>query len=183
MNNRTKIYKIFIIILIILVSLFICINAYSISDKFINNRTTITYFNIKPFVSRIDAKGADVSIGDLIFAKDVPITEIQKGDIIVYKQDSYIRAKKVLDIKNDNNKTNFIVNKENGTEINESNSKIEGKIVRKIAKLGYLILFIKTIEGTMLSIALLVCISIIIVLLYSKNEDEPNNKEKTSSSN
>lgn len=183
MNNRTKIYKIFIIILIILVSLFICINAYSVFDKLINNRTTITYFNIKPFVSRIDAKGADVSIGDLIFAKDVPITEIQKGDIIVYKQNSYVKVKKVLDVRKDNNKTNFIINKENGVEINESNSIIEGKLIRKIAKLGYLILFIKTVEGTILSIALLVCISIIIILLCSRNEDEQNKKEKMSSSN
>ncbi len=184
MNNRRKIYKICVSILIILASLFICINAYCIADKIINKRTTITYFGIKPFVSEIDSPQTDIYIGDLIFAKDIPITDVNTGDVIVYKQDnSYLKVKKVLDIEKDNNKTNFIIDKETKTAVNEENSVIEGKLIKKIDRIGYLILFLKTLEGTLLAIALLICIAVIILLLCFEKKDDPNSIEKNGSSN
>ena len=119
-----------------------------------------------------------VNVGDLVFV--IETNEINKDDIISFKENNSIVTHRVIDILEDENgekqyKTKGDANQSEDVETVKLQD-IEGKFIFKIGQVGNIILFLKSEVGIILFVLIL---AVILFFSYSKNNDENESKEKT----
>ncbi len=164
MKLSQKIGSIALDIAIVLLVIIIIFNIFFISKK--NQNELPSVFGYKFLVDLTESMEPAINSGDLVIIKEQK--EYEVGDVVTYrdKRESLI-THRIVEIKD--NRYYFKGDKNNakdsdGVTIN----KIEGKYVNKIAKLGSICLFLKSIYGIimLLSIGILYLVFLIIKEKY-----------------
>lgn len=158
MNVLRKIGSILLDVLIVLLVLIIILNIIFISGKDADKLPSL--FGYKFLVDLTDSMHPEIAPGDLIVIKtqknykvgDIASYRNNKNEIITHRITKIEKDGKNRDIyffKGDNNNgiDKFVAYKEN----------IEGKMVKRYAKVGTYLLFLKSIYGIIFLLMLVVC--------------------------
>ena len=131
-------------------------------------------FGYKPFVVMTDSMKDEFDKGDLIFSKTVKYSELEKGDIISFKDTkNIVVTHRIYEEVEENGSICYITKGDNNNAEDKGkvcSKEYEGKYVGKIAKLGYLVLFIQKPFGFILM--MLIIITICFIIYFSSGEDE-----------
>lgn len=127
MKNK-KIRNICIALLVLVLFIYIVIVVNSLMNK-----TKVGFFSTKIYIMSSDSPEANIYSGDLVFAKNVQLNEIQENDNIIFNRNNKLIVKKVTKVENKNGTNNFFI-EEDETISNEKleNAQIIGKVVSKI---------------------------------------------------
>lgn len=127
MKNK-KIRNICIILLIIVLFVYIAISVNSYV-----NHNKIGFFDTKFYIMSSDSPEANISSGDLVFAKSIEVNDIKENDSIIFQRENKMIVKKVKKVENINGKNNFYI-EDDETISNEKleNAQIIGKVVSKV---------------------------------------------------
>lgn len=141
---------------ILFVSLVILINSYTNPDA------VPSFFGWKPFIVLSGSMETEIYSGDVAVVKEVDLKEINKNDIIAFKEDDIVITHRVIDIINENGTIKY---KTKGDNNNVEDSgyvlaeQVEGKYQFKVRRLGNFAMFAQT------PIGMIVCLSIPVGLL------------------
>lgn len=154
---------------ILFVSLVILINSYTNPDE------VPSFFGWKPFIVLSGSMETEIYSGDVAVVKEVDLKEINKNDIIAFKEDDIVITHRVIDIINENGTIKY---KTKGDNNNVEDSgyvleeQVEGKYQFKVRRLGNFAMFAQT------PIGMIVCLSIPIgLLLLIQMIDSRGNKK------
>jgi len=141
---------------ILFVSLVILINSYTNPDE------VPSFFGWKPFIVLSGSMETEIYSGDVAVVKEVDLKEINKNDIIAFKEDDIVITHRVIDIINENGTIKY---KTKGDNNNVEDGgyvlaeQVEGKYQFKVRRLGNFAMFAQT------PIGMIVCLSIPVGLL------------------
>ena len=155
-NREVKICRIISIIIYILLFPLIIYNISLIIQSVVKPDETPSFLGIKTYVIVSGSMKPEYNIGDIVIVKKAKEEDINKGDIISYRDGQSVVTHRVIEEKEINGLTKFKTKGDNNNteDIHEVTiNLIEGKVVGKIAKVGNL------------SIMLQDKISIIIIIL------------------
>ena len=173
MKKILKIVFIIILLIILLINISIIIQTKTKPNLVPN------ILGFKPFIVLSGSMESKISVGDLIFVKEVNPNELKTGDIIAYRDtEDVVTTHRIVDIDTKDNKLCFVTkgdaNNANDDRIVYSNM-VEGKYQTKIAKAGSVILFIQEPIGL---VVMLMSILIICLLVYSCQSKKVTKEEK-----
>lgn len=174
-----------IIILILLPIIFF--NSVIIVDSIINKDEIPSFFGWKPFIVMSGSMQAELYAGDVAIIKEVNTDELKVGDIIAYQEskDFVVTHRVIEEVIDEDGQRRFVTKGDNNNEVDlkqVSMEQVEGKYVGKISKIGYLLLFIQTPIGTVISVSIPICILLILHAIENKKnskyiKDEEEQKE------
>lgn len=169
-QNRKKVIT--TIIYIIIIPLIIYNISLIVQSVLIPNKTP-SFFGTKTFVIVSGSMQPTLEIGDIILIKNVTEDEIQKNDIIAYREGQTVVTHRVIDIIETENGKQFITKGDNNN-VKDSYPvqyrDIEGVYNNsKIVGIGNLVLFLQ-------NKIVIICILIIFYLIYLHDN---NKREKT----
>jgi len=154
---------------ILFVSLVILINSYTNPDE------VPSFFGWKPFIVLSGSMETEIYSGDVAVVKEVDLKEINKNDIIAFKEDDIVITHRVIDIINENGTIKY---KTKGDNNNVEDGgyvlaeQVEGKYQFKVRRLGNFAMFAQT------PIGMIVCLSIPVgLLLLIQMIDSRGNKK------
>lgn len=154
---------------ILFVSLVILINSYTNPDE------VPSFFGWKPFIVLSGSMETEIYSGDVAVVKEVDLKEINKNDIIAFKENDIVITHRVIDIINENGTIKY---KTKGDNNNVEDSgyvleeQVEGKYQFKVRRLGNFAMFAQT------PIGMIVCLSIPVgLLLLIQMIDSRGNKK------
>ena len=154
---------------ILFVSLVILINSYTNPDE------VPSFFGWKPFIVLSGSMETEIYSGDVAVVKELDLKEINKNDIIAFKEDDIVITHRVIDIINENGTIKY---KTKGDNNNVEDSgyvleeQVEGKYQFKVRRLGNFAMFAQT------PIGMIVCLSIPVgLLLLIQMIDSRGNKK------
>lgn len=165
-------------IIIVVLSVFLILNIYIILASESNPNKVPSVFGYKPFVVLSGSMSPNIQVGDLIFIKNTNTDNLKEKDIIAYKNSSnIITTHRIVAIQYVNGEKCFMTKGDANNVADEKivcKDKIEGKYVKRIAKLGNVIIFIQQPLGFIIMILTILLIGIIIYLL---DNNKKNKKE------
>lgn len=143
-----------------------------------NPNETPSVFGIKTFCIISGSMEPDIQINDVVIIKEVPQNEINKGDIISFVVNGEIITHRIINIETASNGELLYTTQGDANNIEDETKitfeSIEGKYIGKIAKIGKIIMALKS--KTTLGIVLA-----ILILLYIIEQKTNNKKIKRSS--
>lgn len=154
---------------ILIVSLVIIINSYTKPDEI------PSFLGWKPFIVLSGSMETEIYSGDIAVVKEVDINEINKNDIIAFKDGNVVITHRVIDIIEENGTIKYKTKGDNNNV--EDNGyvlaeQVEGIYQFKIRRLGNFAMFAQT------PIGMIVCLSIPIgLLLLIQMIDSRGNKK------
>lgn len=179
-TRKNKIAKIKSIIAtavyIILIPLLIY-NVFIIATSLIKPDKTPSVFGIKTYVIISGSMMPELEIGDIVVVKTVLPEELKVGDLISYRKGQVIvthRITKIVD-SSDNKKEFITKGDSNNVEDsgNVSENSIEGKVIKKIPKLGNIAIIFKN-----KTIIITIIILYYIYLVRSQSKQKKRNIRK-----
>lgn len=170
-KNKRMTKKIFkYIILNILIILFIINLILSFEEN--THILGIYMFNI---VS--ESMEPNLKINDVVVVKKVEKQQLQKGDIITFKQDERIISHRIEDIIKEKETIKFRTKGDNN-EISDpdlvDSGQVYGKVLFSIKKIGNVISYIQNVRG-FLNVAIFI---VIVYILVSLRDKQKNNRKK-----
>lgn len=160
--TKTKIKRIIRTIILIFCGLFLGLNIYHMNAKNLLGNEFPMPFGFGSAVVLSGSMEPKLSVGDLIIIKEP--NELKKDDIIVFKDNSSNIVHRIIEINGDDLTTKGDANLIADAPINLKN--VKGKVVFNIPLIGYLINFLKTPIGIVLTIV------IAFGLLETSNKEE-----------
>lgn len=154
---------------ILIVSLVIIINSYTKPDEI------PSFLGWKPFIVLSGSMETEIYSGDIAVVKEVDINEINKNDIIAFKDGNVVITHRVIDIIEENGTIKYKTKGDNNNV--EDNGyvlaeQVEGKYQFKVRRLGNFAMFAQT------PIGMIVCLSIPLgLLLLIQMIDSRGNKK------
>ena len=149
----------------------ILINSYTNPNK------VPSFFGWKPFIVLSGSMETEIYSGDIAVVKEVNLKEINKNDIIAFKEDDIVITHRVVDIVNENGTIKYKTKGDNNNV--EDNGyvlaeQVEGKYQFKVRRLGNFAMFAQT------PIGMIVCLSIPagLLLLIQTIDSRGNKKEQ-----
>lgn len=166
-KKESKVKKRFNILIYIILMPILIYNISLIIQALIKTSETPNFLGIKTYVIISGSMEPNLQIGDMVIVKKVKQNELNKGDIISFRQGQSIITHRIVEIiENDGQ----IVYKTKGDNNNAEDSgnvlyeMIEGKVVKQISKVGKIAIILQR-RNTIIFI-----ISIIyIYILYSSS--------------
>ena len=173
-KNKRMTKKVFkYIILNILIILFIINLILSFEEN--THILGIYMFNI---VS--ESMEPTLEINDVVIVQKCEPTQLQKGDIITFKQDERTISHRIVDITKINNTIKFETKGDNN-EISDSDlvesGQVYGKVLFRVKRIGKAISYIQNARG-FINIAIFVIIVYILVSLRDKQKNTRKMKRK-----
>ena len=168
-KNRCK--KRIITLVYILVIPILIYNMSLIIQAVINPSKTPSLFGIKTYVIISGSMEPELNIGDIVIAKSIKEEEIEKGDIICFRQGQSVVTHRVSGILETSNGIEYKTKGDNNnTEDSQRTSfdMIEGKVIKKVQKIGKLSLVFK---GKMLIIFIVIIIYADIIWTSKKKKN------------
>lgn len=167
---------IFKILLYIILILLVIYNSVLVIQKIKSPQDTPNFFGYKNFIISSGSMENSLSVGDVIFVKED--YEINKNDIISFREKSAVVTHRVIDIFEENGeklyKTQGDANNIPDTRL-ISKDEIEGKYSFKIAKIGLIIMFFQSKFGIIVLLLIFLLIFVLININGSKtNRTLPN---------
>ena len=161
---------------IIKIFLFICFaflliyNITLIVQKAKNPSETPDFLGYKNFIILSGSMENALNVGDAIFVKEN--SEIQKGDIISYRENQAVVTHRVVDIIEQNGETFYQTKGDANKAVDTNNvsiDKIEGKYCFKIPKVGTIIMFFQSKTGVVTFLIVLLLIYFLTDISSNKN--------------
>ena len=170
--------KIALVVYIVLIPLLIY-NVFIIATSVIKPDKTSSIFGIKTYVIISGSMMPELEIGDIVVVKTVLPEDLNVGDLISYRKGQVIvthRITKILD--SSDNKKEFIT-KGDSNNVEDSGkvfeNALEGKVIKKIPKLGNLAIILK---NKIIIIAIIVLYYIYLVFSQAKQKKKNIRKLK-----
>ena len=166
-------------ILIVLGTVIIIGNVYLISVG-MKDDNLHSIFGYKFLVELSDSMKDAIRTGDLVIIQDTEIKDIKKNDILSYRDEknNAIITHRVVDVVQKDGKTFFETKGDNNKSLDLGLVKagaVEGVYVTKVANLGYVLVFLGSTAGKVVSVLVLVIICLITLFVY---ELKKSNKKK-----
>ncbi len=159
-NTAKKIFNIIIYIILIPILVY---NLSLIIQAISNPRETPSFFGIKTYVIISGSMQPELEIGDIVIVKKVGKNQLEKGDIISFRQGQNVITHRIYEIVTEDNETKIATKGDNNNVKDDKSityADIEGKVIKKIPKLGLIALTLKG-KMTILIIAIIVYIYLI----------------------
>lgn len=158
MSVLKKIGSILLNIVIVLLVLIIILNIIFISGK--DDKRLPSLFGYKFLVDLTDSMYPEISPGDLIIIK--ADKQYKEGDIVSYRNNkNEIITHRITKIgRNNNNKTIYYLKGDNNNSLDKyvvKREDIEGKLNKRLPKVGTYLLFLKSVYGIVFLLMLVVC--------------------------
>ena len=170
-----KITAISILSIVLLLNIYIMVQANVSPDK------VPSVFGYKPFVVLSGSMESEISVGDLVFVKDVDINELKKNDIIAFRDnENLVTTHRIVDEININNQRCFKTKGDSNNEADQGTvckKQIEGKYQGKIAKVGNVIIFIQKPLGFTVMMLSILIVCIFIYFIFSNRINKISDKE------
>lgn len=119
----------------------------------------------------------NLKINDVVVVKKVEKQQLQKGDIITFKQDERIISHRIEDIIKEKGTIKFKTKGDNN-EISDpdlvDSGQVYGKVLFSIKKIGKVISYIQNVRG-FLNVAIFI---VIVYILVSLRDKQKNNRKK-----
>lgn len=136
-------------------------------------------FTYKPFIILDNNVEGNMDYGDLAITQMIDAKKIKTGDIIAYRdKDNFIIIKKIIDIKE--TERSFIIENAQGLAENAtyvSDKDVEGILVKKLAGIGTLFMYL---QDPMVLMVIIIIIIIIGTISYYIAEELDKKMEKDS---
>lgn len=113
-----------------------------------NNKRVPGILRYKPIVTKKNISMPNIKKGNFIIIKDIDINNYEINDIIVYKKNKKNIVSKIEKIENYYNDKEFLLSNSETTY----KDNIQGKVIVKIPLLGYLVIFLQSIAGVIITI-------------------------------
>lgn len=172
-KRKTKRIKIITIILFIIL-LPICIyNVIYLAQTILKPNQTPSLFGIKNYIIISESMKPELNIGDAVIVKEVNESEIQKGDIISYREGERVITHRVCNITNIDGKTKYITKGDNNSIEDDTLIKIdmvEGKVIKTIPLIGYISIALKN-KNVIISLVIVYGIYLLHVAATNKKKD------------
>lgn len=169
-----------LIIALCVLVIFIGYSLFLIISSNVNKDKIPDIFGYKPFFVVSGSMADTINTGDLIIVKEVNENEIKKGDIIAFKYEDYVVTHRVVNVINDDNGLYFKTKGDNNNLEDDFNVKpdsLEGIMVKRIPKIGSVLMFMATPSGTIIIILLAVIIFGFCYYAFSKSNEKELLKE------
>lgn len=165
-----KIFLISILSLVLIVNIYIMIQAKSSPNK------VPSIFGYKPFVVLSGSMEPKINKGDLIFVKKIDAKNIKEKDIIAFRNtDNTVTTHRVTSISKTANNICFETKGDNNNVKDQElvcKKSIEGIYSSKIPKVGDLIIFVQEPIGFAVMMLTILIICVFIYLLSAKKIDD-----------
>lgn len=165
---NTVIYLILIPVLVYNISLII--------QALINPKETPSFLGIKTYVIISGSMQPELDIGDIVVVKKVEKKQLNKGDIISFRQGQNVITHRIYDITLEENELKIQTKGDNNNTKDEgiiTYNDIEGKVIKKVSKLGNIVI---TLKGK--KIILIIILIIYVYLIYDGIVKKRKNKRR-----
>lgn len=171
-NKALKVirYIIYVILLIIL-----CINFIIIIQSKVRKDKVPSIFGYKPFIVLSGSMQPNIMVGDLVLVKNVDAKELKVNDVIAFRDgDKIVTTHRIVDTDTSTGEKCFVTKGDSNNTKDEKlvcKNKIEGKMVKRIPKLGKAVNFIQQPLGFIIMMMTIFIIGLIIYLVEDKRID------------
>ena len=174
-------FKVLKIALISILSIILVLNIYIMVQANLSPNKVPNVFGYKPFVVLSGSMESEISVGDLVFVKNIDVDKLKINDIIAFRDnDNLVTTHRIVDeieinnercfkTKGDSNNTEDV-----GTVCKEQ---IEGKYQGKMAKVGNIIMFIQKPLGFTVMMLSIFIVCMFIFFVYSRRINKMSEKE------
>lgn len=174
-NKVFKALKYFIYSFLIIV---LCINFIIIIQSKLNKDKIPSIFGYKPFIVLSGSMQPNVKIGDLVFVKKTNIDKLKVDDVIAFKSDDKtVTTHRIIKIDTETKNEKCFVTKGDSNNVKDEGlvckNNLEGKMVKRIPKLGKFINFIQQPLGF---VVMMMTIFIICLFIYLYEDKKINKK-------
>lgn len=176
-----KIAKTLKILFVALLSIILLVNIYIMIQTKVSKDKVPSIFGYKPFIVLSGSMETKISVGDLVFVKQIAVDELKVNDIIAFRDsDNLVTTHRIIKKTSSNNQKCFKTKGDNNNTEDDGEvceKQIEGKYQGKIAKVGNLILFIQEPLGFTIMMLIILIIGILIYFSSNKKMDSKELKE------
>lgn len=177
-KKENKIFKVFkyiiysILIIVLLINFTIIIKSKTSKDK------VPSVFGYKPFIVLSGSMQPNIKIGDLVFVKNSKVEDLNVNDIVAFKtSDNTVTTHRIIDIDTTTKGERCFITKGDSNNVKDEElvckNNLEGKMVKRIPKLGKFINFIQQPLGFLI---MMMTIFIICLFIYLYEDKKINKK-------
>ena len=142
-DRHSKIRKIIITIVYILLIPMLTYNISLIIQSIVKPNETPSFFGIKMYVIISGSMKPELEIGDVVIVKDVDAKELKEGDIISFRKGQTVVTHRITQVIEDENGKQFRTKGDNNNTEDIENiteKEIEGKVIKNVSSIGNLVL-------------------------------------------
>ena len=179
MKKENKVLRVLKYLLITILVLVLMVNIFIIIQSKLDKNKVPSLFGYKPFIVLSSSMETEIYAGDLVITENVDPKDLKENDIIAFKNSKdYVTTHRIISIvekddicfetKGDNNNTkdlNIVCSKD-----------IEGRYIKRIPKLGNILLFFQKPYG--LAILLLMLIMVVLLMYISVDDKRKISKKE-----
>lgn len=133
------------IIAVILFLIILTISVITLAST--TKASNLAFVKYRFYTMKSESQPQIAEVGDLVITKKIKNGEIQKGENIVFKDDTFYYCDEIVGTKTNGAIVKIIIAEKNGVKYQFSEDDVEGKIVKTIPKLGRIIDFLRTPIG------------------------------------
>ena len=174
-------FKVLKITVISILSIILVLNIYIMVQANLSPNKVPSVFEYKPFVVLSGSMESEISVGDLVFVKNVDVNTLKTNDIIAFRDnENLVTTHRIVDEIKIDNKRCFKTKGDSNNEEDEGTvcaKQIEGKYQGKIAKIGNVIIFIQKPLGFTVMMLSILIVCILIYFIFSNRINKISDKE------
>lgn len=174
-------FKVLKITVISILSIILVLNIYIMVQANVSPDKVPSVFGYKPFVVLSGSMESKISVGDLVFVKNVDVNTLKTNDIIAFRDnENLVTTHRIVDEIKIDNKRCFKTKGDSNNEEDEGTvceKQIEGKYQGKIAKVGNIIMFIQKPLGFTVMMLSILIVCILIYFIFSNRINKISDKE------
>lgn len=174
-------FKVLKITVISILSIILVLNIYIMVQANLSPNKVPSVFEYKPFVVLSGSMESEISVGDLVFVKNVDVNTLKTNDIIAFRDnENLVTTHRIVDEIKIDNKRCFKTKGDSNNEEDEGTvceKQIEGKYQGKIAKVGNIIIFIQKPLGFTVMMLSILIVCILIYFIFSNRINKISDKE------
>ena len=174
-------FKVLKITVISILSIILVLNIYIMVQANLSPNKVPSIFEYKPFVVLSGSMESKISVGDLVFVKNVDVNTLKTNDIIAFRDnENLVTTHRIVDEIKIDNKRCFKTKGDSNNEEDEGTvceKQIEGKYQGKIAKIGNVIIFIQKPLGFTVMMLSILIVCIFIYFIFSNRINKISDKE------
>lgn len=178
LNRKSKIKKIINLIIYPIITILLICSIFIVLQVIKNPGETANLFGYKVFNIISGSMEPNLNIGDIVIIKEIKTENIEKGDIITFRQEGSAITHRVVDIVKENENTYYQTKGDNNNandDVLVSNKDIEGIYVFRIPKLG---IIISNIRNTTSIIIIVLVLYLIYKIMQIKDDRKIARHEK-----
>ena len=177
-KRENKVFKVFkyviysILVIVLLINFTIIIKSKTSKDK------VPSVFGYKPFIVLSGSMQPNIKIGDLVFVKSSKVENLNVNDIVAFKtNDNTVTTHRIIAIDTTTKGERCFITKGDSNNVKDEElvckNNLEGKMVKRIPKLGKFINFIQQPLGFLI---MMMTIFIICLFIYLYEDKKINKK-------